>query len=74
MLKKGNKLYSILTGTCPKCHDECMYVNKNTYKLSDTLKMHERCSDCNTKYKKDLLCCFNTSQNSMPASPEPTTI
>jgi len=51
MLKKGNKLYSILIGSCPKCHEESMYVNKNAYVISDTLKMHERCSNCNTKYK-----------------------
>ena len=51
MLKKGNKLYSILTGNCPKCHEEDMFINKNPYVLSDTLKMHERCSNCNTKYK-----------------------
>lgn len=51
MFKKGNKLYSILTGVCPKCHGESMYVNKNMYVLSETLKMHEHCSNCNTKYK-----------------------
>jgi uncharacterized protein (DUF983 family) len=51
MLKKGNRLYSILTGNCPKCHKESMYINTNAYVLSDTLKMHERCSNCNTKYK-----------------------
>jgi Ca2+-dependent lipid-binding protein len=28
-----------------------MYINKNAYALSETLKMHERCSHCNTKYK-----------------------
>jgi len=53
MLKKGNKLYSILTGTCPKCHEESMYLNKNSYVLSDTLKMHEHCSNCNTKYNME---------------------
>lgn len=51
MLKKGNKLYSIFTGSCPKCNEESMYINKNAYILTDTLKMHERCSNCNTKYK-----------------------
>ncbi|WP_298478040.1 DUF983 domain-containing protein [uncultured Maribacter sp.] len=51
MLKKGNKLYSILTGTCPKCHEESMYLDKNPYRLGNILKMHERCSQCNTKYK-----------------------
>ncbi len=51
MQKKGNKLYAILTGVCPKCHQESMYINKNPYALSDNLKMHERCSHCSTKYK-----------------------
>lgn len=51
MLKKGNKLYSILTGSCPKCHSESMYIEKNAYKLGHLFKMHERCSVCNTKYK-----------------------
>ena len=51
MLKKGNKLYSILTGTCPKCHEESMYEDKNPYRLANIFKMHERCSHCGTKYK-----------------------
>jgi uncharacterized protein (DUF983 family) len=51
MLKKGNKLYSILTGSCPKCHEESMYVNKNPYKPGHLFKMNERCSNCTTKYK-----------------------
>ena len=51
MLKKGNKIYAIFTGVCPKCHQESMYINKNPYILSETLKMHERCSHCSTKYK-----------------------
>jgi len=53
MLKKGNKLYSILTGSCPKCHEESMYVNKNAYVFSETLKMNEHCSNCHTKYKME---------------------
>jgi len=51
MLKKGKKIYSIITGCCPKCHYESMYINKNAFILSDTLKMHEHCSNCRTKYK-----------------------
>lgn len=51
MLKKGNKLYSILTGSCPKCHGESMYIEKNPYNLSGIFKMYERCSLCGTKYK-----------------------
>lgn len=51
MLKKGSKLYSILTGTCPKCHEESMYEDKNPYHLGAIYKMHESCSHCNTRYK-----------------------
>ncbi|WP_066224127.1 DUF983 domain-containing protein [Formosa haliotis] len=51
MVTKGSKLYSIFTGACPKCHQESMYVVKNPYILRDTLKMHETCSHCHTKYK-----------------------
>lgn len=51
MLKKGNKLYSILTGSCPRCHQETMYLDKNPYHLSKVLKMQDRCSHCDLKYK-----------------------
>ena len=51
MINKGSKLYGIFTGACPKCHEESMYVNPNPYALSETLKMHEKCSHCGTKYQ-----------------------
>ncbi|MDI9257867.1 DUF983 domain-containing protein [Flavobacterium sedimenticola] len=51
MLKKGTKLYSILTGSCPKCHEENMYVDKNPYHLKAIYNMHESCSHCGLHYK-----------------------
>ena len=51
MFKKGTKLYSILTSSCPKCHEESMFKNKNPYILSEALSMNENCSNCKTKYK-----------------------
>jgi uncharacterized protein (DUF983 family) len=51
MLKKGSKLYSILTGTCPKCQNESMYLDKNPLHISKVLKMHENCSHCGLKYQ-----------------------
>ncbi|MDT0675479.1 DUF983 domain-containing protein [Autumnicola musiva] len=48
---KGTKLYSILTGTCPVCHEESMYKEPNPYKMGKIFEMHERCSNCRTKYK-----------------------
>lgn len=53
MLKKGFKLYSILTGSCPKCHEESMYKVKNSYILTKVFDMHEKCSHCGLKYKME---------------------
>ena len=51
MLKKGSKINSILTGTCPKCQKESMYLDPNPLHLSKTLKMHDHCSHCGFKYQ-----------------------
>ena len=51
MFGKGNKIYSMLTGTCPKCHNYKIYLNSNPYVISDTMKMHEHCHHCGFKYK-----------------------
>lgn len=51
MLKKGSRLYSILTGSCPKCHEESMYVDKNPYNITKIYEMHDTCSHCKTRYK-----------------------
>ncbi len=51
MLKKGSKLNSILTGSCPKCQNESRYVDKNPLHLVKVLKMNENCSHCGLKYQ-----------------------
>ena len=51
MLKKGSKLNSILTGTCPKCQNESMYCDQNMLHLDKILKMNENCSNCGLKYQ-----------------------
>lgn len=50
---KGTKIYSIITGKCPVCHEESMYKENNPYKLKSIQDMHERCSNCNTKYQME---------------------
>lgn len=50
MLKKGSKVYSILTGTCPNCHKESMYERNNPYILSKLFSMKPFCSHCKTVY------------------------
>lgn len=51
MLGKGSKIYSIVTGLCPRCHGDQMYVNENPYVLTETMKMHDHCRNCGFKYK-----------------------
>ncbi len=51
MLKKGSKLYSILTGTCPQCQKESMYVDQILLHLNNLLKMNEKCSHCGLRYQ-----------------------
>ncbi len=50
MFTKGSKLYSIVTGTCPKCQKESMYEDKNPLHLTKVLKMNDHCSHCGLKY------------------------
>ncbi len=51
MLKKGSKLNSILTGTCPRCQQESMYKDKNPYNLKNIYNMHQKCSHCGLQYQ-----------------------
>ncbi len=51
MLKKGTVINSILTGSCPKCQEESMYVVKNPYLLQTLYKMNKECSHCHTRYE-----------------------
>ncbi|WP_284651446.1 DUF983 domain-containing protein [Flavobacterium terrisoli] len=51
MLKKGSKLNSILTGTCPRCQEESMYQDKNPFNLKNIYTMHEKCSHCGLQYQ-----------------------
>lgn len=50
---KGTKLYSIVTGTCPKCQNESMYSNPNPYALGEVLDINEKCSQCGTRYRME---------------------
>src|SRR3954470_10869685 len=51
MFKKGSKIKSILTGSCPKCQNESMYSDKNPLHLTKVLKMNDHCSHCGLKYQ-----------------------
>jgi hypothetical protein len=46
MIKKGNKLYSILFSKCPKCHQENIFKSANPYNLKQFADMHLNCPVC----------------------------
>lgn len=50
-MRKGTKIYSVATGTCPKCQNDKMYVNPNPYNFAEVFEMHDHCRHCGFKYK-----------------------
>jgi uncharacterized protein (DUF983 family) len=51
MFGKGSKIYAMITGCCPKCHEESMYLDTNPFNVLKIYAMHERCSHCKQVYK-----------------------
>lgn len=50
MFKKGTKLYSILNGKCPKCHEGNFFKYGFNLNPSKVIKLHDNCPKCNLKY------------------------
>ncbi|MFY0629807.1 MAG: DUF983 domain-containing protein [Flavobacteriaceae bacterium] len=50
MLKKGNKLYSVLMGKCPRCHEGDFFEFPFTFHPKKITKLHKNCPSCNLKY------------------------
>ncbi|MEE9408087.1 MAG: DUF983 domain-containing protein [Polaribacter sp.] len=50
MVKKGTKLFSVLNGKCPRCHEGDFFSNGFTFKPSKITAIHENCPSCNLKY------------------------
>jgi len=50
MLKKGTKLYSILKGKCPRCHEGDFFKYRFTFNPVKITQLHDNCSKCNLKY------------------------
>jgi uncharacterized protein (DUF983 family) len=41
----------MITGCCPKCHEESMYLDTNPFNVLKIYAMHERCSHCKQVYQ-----------------------
>lgn len=50
MLKKGTKLYSIFKNKCPRCQQGDFFINADSFKFKNNLKLHDKCSNCQLKY------------------------
>ena len=50
MFKKGTKIYSVVNGKCPKCHEGNFFKFRFTFNPSKITKLHDNCSHCNLKY------------------------
>lgn len=51
-MKKGSKIYSILTSTCPRCQEGKMY-NFNAYKLNSMTKIKPQCENCGQAFEPE---------------------
>lgn len=46
-------LYSVITGTCPRCHEGRVFLYKNPYNLSHIMEMHDSCPQCGLSFKPE---------------------
>jgi uncharacterized protein (DUF983 family) len=50
MIRKGQKLYSILHKRCPRCHEGKFFKYKVSFKLFKINELYKTCSKCGQKY------------------------
>jgi uncharacterized protein (DUF983 family) len=50
MFKKGTKIYSVLNGKCPRCHEGDFFKYKFTFNPSKITQLHDNCPKCNLRY------------------------
>ena len=50
MFKRGTKIYSVLNGKCPRCHEGDFFKYKFTFNPSKITQLHDNCPKCNLRY------------------------
>ncbi len=53
LFRKGTKLYSIFTMTCPRCHEEKMFENPKNYNFKKITDMHKNCPNCGLDFEPE---------------------
>lgn len=49
-MKKGQKIYSITKGKCPRCHEGDFFEFPFTFHPNRVTKIHKNCNHCDLKY------------------------
>ncbi|MFQ3181560.1 MAG: hypothetical protein ACI9Z4_001158 [Polaribacter sp.] len=50
MFKRGTKIYSVLNGKCPRCHEGDFFKYTFTFNPSKITQLHDNCPKCNLRY------------------------
>jgi uncharacterized protein (DUF983 family) len=50
MFKKGTKIYSVVNGKCPRCHEGNFFKYTFTFKPSKVTQLYDNCPKCNLRY------------------------
>lgn len=50
MFKKGAKIYSVINGKCPRCHEGEFFKYKFNINPSKITQLHNNCPKCNLRY------------------------
>lgn len=53
MAWKESRIKSVLTNTCPNCHEGKVFKFNTIFNLRKFDKMHENCSECGHKYERE---------------------
>src|SRR6185312_4221531 len=53
MAFKESRLYSIVTITCPRCHEGKMFPPNTLFKFTKLSKMNEKCSCCGQPFSPE---------------------
>lgn len=49
-MKKGSKVYSIISNKCPRCNEGDFFKYSFTFNPRKITKIHDNCPKCNLKY------------------------
>lgn len=50
LFKKGTKVYSVVKGKCPNCHEGEFFKYKFTFNPTKITQLHDNCPNCGLKY------------------------